>query len=85
MLFIMVMDILNSLIAKASKRDLLELILRRGTDERVSLYVDGMVMFLQPHREELILIKEILRIFGAASRLVTNIRKSSVTLIHCQE
>jgi hypothetical protein len=85
MLFIMVMDILNSLIAKASKRDLLELILRRGTDERVSLYVDGMVMFLQPHREELILIKEILRIFGVASRLVTNIRKSSVTLIHCQE
>jgi hypothetical protein len=85
MLFIMVMDILNSLIAKASKRDLLQLILRRGTDERVSLYVDGMVMFLQPHREELILIKEILRIFGAASRLVTNIRKSSVTLIHCQE
>jgi hypothetical protein len=85
MLFIMVMDILNSLIAKASKRDLLQLILRRGTDERVSLYVDGMVMFLQPHREELIWIKEILRIFGVASRLVTNIRKSSVTLIHCQE
>jgi hypothetical protein len=42
-------------------------------------------MFLQPYREELILIKEILRIFGAASGLVTNIRKSSVTPIRCQQ
>jgi hypothetical protein len=31
------------------------------------------------------LIKEILRIFGAASGLVINIRKSSVTPIRCQE
>jgi hypothetical protein len=85
MLFIMVMDVLNSLVSKASERGLLQPILRRGNGQRLSLYVDDVVMFLQPHRNELLLIKEILRIFGAASVLVTNIRKSSVTPIRCQE
>jgi hypothetical protein len=33
----------------------------------------------------LALVKEVLNIFGTASRLVTNIRKSSVTLIQCQD
>jgi hypothetical protein len=42
-------------------------------------------MFLQPHRDELAMVREILMIFGAASRLVTNIRKSPVTPIWCQE
>jgi hypothetical protein len=46
MLFIMVMDVLNSLIAKATERGLLQPILRRGTGQRLSLYVDDVVMFL---------------------------------------
>jgi hypothetical protein len=49
------------------------------------LYADDVAMFLQPHRNELLLITEILRNFGAASGLVTNIRKSSVTPIRYQE
>jgi hypothetical protein len=85
MLFIMVMDVLNYLIAKALERGMLHPILKRGSGQRVSLYADDVVMFLQPHREELILIKQILMIFGAASGLVTNITKSSVTPIRCQE
>jgi hypothetical protein len=85
MLFITVMDVLNYLIARPSERGLLQPILRRGSNHRVSLYADDVVMLLQPHREELILIKQILRIFGAALGLVTNITKSSVTPICCQE
>jgi hypothetical protein len=81
----MVMHILNSLISKASERGLLESILGMCNGWRVSLYADDVVMFLGPHRNELLLIKEILRIFGAASGLVTSIRKSSVTPIRCQE
>jgi hypothetical protein len=42
-------------------------------------------MFLQPHRDELSLVKEILKIFGAASGLVTIIRKSSVMPIRWQD
>jgi hypothetical protein len=85
MLFILVMDMLNSLISKASERGLLQPILRRGNGQRLSLYANDVVMFVQPHRNEMLLIKEILRIFGAASGLVTNIQKSSVTPIRCQE
>jgi hypothetical protein len=85
MLFILVMDMLNSLISKASERGLLQPILRRGNGQRLSLYANDVVMFVQPHRNELLLIKEILRIFGAASGLVTNIQKSSITPIRCQE
>jgi hypothetical protein len=85
MLFIVVMDVLNYLITKASERGMLQLILRRGSGQRVPLYADDVVMLLQPLKEELILIKQILRISGAASGLVTNITKSSVTPIRCQE
>jgi hypothetical protein len=35
--------------------------------------------------EELNLVKEILRVFGAASGLVTNVMKCSITLIRCEE
>ncbi|WVZ50362.1 hypothetical protein U9M48_001621 [Paspalum notatum var. saurae] len=66
MLFIIVMDVLNSLLNRASD-------------------ADDVVLFLQPCRDDLILTKEILRIFGEASGLVTNIRKCSMTLIHCEE
>jgi hypothetical protein len=65
-------------------RGLLQPILR-GNGQRLSLYVDDVVMFLQPHRNELLLITEILINFGAAPELVTNIRKSSVTPIRYQE
>jgi hypothetical protein len=85
MLFIIVMDVLNSLISKATERGLLHLILRRGNGQWISLYADDMVMFLHPQRDELALVKEILNIFGTASGLVTNIRKSSVTPIRCQD
>jgi hypothetical protein len=75
MLFSIVMDVLNSLISKASERGLLQPIFIRGNGQQVSLYIDDVVMFLQPHRDELSLVKEILKIFGVASGLVTNIRK----------
>jgi hypothetical protein len=85
MLFILVMDVLNSLISKASERELLQPILRRGTGQRVSIYADDVVMFLQPHKDEMTMVREILRIFWAASGPVTNIRKSSVTPIRCED
>jgi hypothetical protein len=79
-MFILVMDVLNSIISKASERGLLQPILRRDSGQRVSIYADDVVMFLQPHREELSMVKEILRIFREASGLVTNIRH--ITLQH---
>lgn len=85
MIFILIMDVLNSLIAKASEQGLLQPILRRGNGQRTSLYADDVVLFLQPRMEDLSLVKEILRIFGVASGLVTNITKCSVTPLQCGE
>jgi hypothetical protein len=60
-------------------------LLRRGHGQRISLYVDDVVIFLQSRTDELALTKELLRIFENATGLVTNISKSSVTPIQCGE
>jgi len=83
MLFILVMDVLNSLIAKVSEEGMLRPLLNRGNGQRLSLYADDVVLSIQPRAEELILVREILRVFGEASNLVTNIGKSSITPIRC--
>jgi hypothetical protein len=45
MLFIIVMDVLNSLISKASERGLLQPIFRRGNGKWVSLYTDDVCSY----------------------------------------
>jgi hypothetical protein len=85
MLFIMVMDVLNSMVCKAVEMGYLQLLLRRGHGQRISLYADDVVIFLQSRRDELALTKELLRTFRNATGLVTNISKSSVTPIQCGE
>jgi hypothetical protein len=85
MLFIMAMDVLNSMVCKAVEMGYLQPLLRRGHGQRISLYPDDVVIFLQSRRVELALIKELLRMFGNATGLVTNISKNSVTPIQCGE
>lgn len=67
MLFILVMDVLNSLVMKACEEGLLQPILTRRGGQRISLYADDVMLFLQPCLNDLALLKEILRVFGAAS------------------
>ena len=81
MLFILVLDVLKSLITKASEHKLLQPILTWGGGQIISLYDDDVVMFLQPCTNDMALVKEILKIFGKAPGLVTNICKCSVTPI----
>lgn len=64
---------------------LLRPILMRGGGQRISLYADDVVLFLQSCLSDFALLNELLRIFGIASGLVTNITKCSVTPIHCGE
>jgi hypothetical protein len=85
MLFILVMDVLNSLFQKANDLGLLEPLLRRGVGQRVSLYADDVVLFVQPNSNELGVVKELLRVFGKASGLITNINKCSMTPIQCED
>jgi hypothetical protein len=86
MLFILVMDVLNSLVLKASEQNLLQPLMggsRRQRGQMISLYADDVVLFLQPQPTELSLVKVILRVFGEAFGLVTNFSKCSLTPITC--
>lgn len=86
MLFIITMDALNSMILTAEKEALLQPIGgRRGLPHRLSLYADDAVLFLSPVCEDLLAIKEILKLFGEASGLRTNMYKSSFSPIRCNE
>jgi hypothetical protein len=80
MMFILVMDVLNSLVLKASEQGLLQPLMggaRGQRGRRISLYADDVVLFMQQHPAELSLVKDILRVFGEASGLVRNFSKCS--------
>jgi hypothetical protein len=44
MLFILVMDVLNSMVVKACEQGLLQPLLHRGSSQRISLYADDVVL-----------------------------------------
>ena len=78
MLFILVMDVFNSIVKKANDEGLLQPLAARNIHHRVSLYADDVVLFLRPVATDLHLVEDILRLFGSATGLKTNIQKSSV-------
>ena len=71
MLFILVMDVLNSLFLKAEAEGLLSPLLSTG--QRLSLYADDVALFTRPTEEDLQLTKDILRCFGETSGLQINL------------
>jgi hypothetical protein len=83
MLFILVMDVLCYLIKKAAVGGLLEPLTRNSDHSRISLYADDVVIFLHPVTSDVVTIMDILRIFGEASGLKTNMAKSSIFPIRC--
>lgn len=83
MLFILVMDVLNSLVGRADQEGHFHLLAIQQPQHRISLYADDAVLFLRPYTADLNLIKELLEVFGHASGLVTNLAKSSVHPIQC--
>ena len=85
MLFIVVMDVLNSLVTKAGEEGLLQPLSRRAAGQRISLYADDVALFIRPVEEELRITKGLLECFGAASGLHTNLNKSCVVPIHCED
>jgi hypothetical protein len=78
MLFILVMDMFNLIIVRASEAWLLQTLSSHSIQHWVSLYVDDVVLFLRPTTVDLDLTVRVLRLFGEASGLQTNIQKSSV-------
>jgi hypothetical protein len=85
MLFILVMDVLNSLFVKAGEEGLLQPLSSRISEQRLSLYADDVALFISPNEEELQVTREILNIFGSASGLHTNLHKSNIIPINCED
>ncbi|WVZ96858.1 hypothetical protein U9M48_042441 [Paspalum notatum var. saurae] len=83
MLFILVMDVLSSLFAKAENVGLHPLD-SHNTRPRVSLYAD-VALFIRPFEEDFKCTIDILECFGAASGLETNLQKSCVIPTSCEE
>ena len=70
MLFILVIDVVNSLSVKADSEGLLSPLIANG--QRLSLYVDYVSLFIRSNGEDLQLTKSLLQIFGEAVGLETN-------------
>ena len=85
MLFILVMDVLNWMITRASEAELFQPLSRRPLQHRISLYADDVALFLRPAAADISLSLRILDLFGDASGLKTNVQKSNVLPIHCSE
>ncbi|KAJ1280495.1 hypothetical protein BS78_04G236900 [Paspalum vaginatum] len=85
MLFLLVMEALNALVTKAAQENLLQPLAVQQAKHRISLYADDVIMFLRPNRDDLLLISQLLKAFGHASGLQTNLAKSSVSLINCRD
>jgi hypothetical protein len=83
MLFILVMDVLNALIAKADEEALLQPLATDRVKHRISLYADDVALFIRPSFEDLSTTKEILQLFREASRFRTNMQKSSIVPTRC--
>jgi hypothetical protein len=82
LLFIIAIDILHRLFPKAVEDGVLKKLKPLAVKYQCSFYADDVIMFIRPSVQEARAVKEILRIFGAASGLQTNLAKCSVTPIY---
>ena len=85
MLFILAIDPLQLMFRTASQAGILKPIRARPASCRVSLYADDAGIFANPVKEEIDAIARILACFGDASGLVTNVSKTEVFPIRCQD
>lgn len=85
MLFVIVMEVLNSLFREADRRHALQPLPGHAITHRVSLYADDLVLLVAPNAADLDCVLQILNLFAGASGLVTNVDKCVATPIRCSE
>ena len=81
MLFIIAMDVWHRLFLKAARDGVLWKMEPSAVKYQCSFYADDVILFIRPTAQEATAVKEILRIFGEASGLQTNLAKCSITPI----
>jgi hypothetical protein len=85
LLFVAAMEVLTALFDRAVEDRILNNLASISPIQRISIFADDVVCFFKPEREELEAIKCILNIFGGASGLKVNYRKTTATLIRGTE
>lgn len=85
LLFDLAIDPLERLLHLATEANLLSPLPGRYTKLRISLYADDAIIFLRPVREDVQNLGLILHNFGQVAGLCTNVEKSSVAPIRCQD
>jgi hypothetical protein len=79
------MDVLSLLVQRASEEGLLQPLSARQLHHRILIYADDTVIFLRPDPRDINLVLDLLRLFGTASGLKTNVQKKSVVPIRCDD
>lgn len=77
MLFVIIMDVLNSLIMRAIQDGILHRLTPTHMASSVLLYADDVVIFCHLDRQDLAALRALLLVFGGASGLHTNFGKCS--------
>ncbi|KAM0916483.1 hypothetical protein ACQ4PT_010152 [Festuca glaucescens] len=84
-LFVLAMEVVTILICKAADMGLLSPIGNCTNFQRLSVYADDVVIFVKPTVHDLVTVRELLNIFGQASRMHVSYDKTSATLIRGEE
>jgi hypothetical protein len=80
-LFVLAMEVVTRIVGRATAEGLLSPIGNCTATQRLSIFADDVVLFVAPTVQDLIAVKQILSIFGEASGLKVNYRKTSATMI----
>jgi hypothetical protein len=84
LLFIIVMEVLNALIAEADRRGVFSP-LPDKIKCHTSIYANDLVILLSPNVQDFVNICRILDLFASTSGLVTNVDKCIITPIRCSQ
>ena len=84
MLFILAIDPLQKMLDLATQNGILTPMPLATAKLCTSLYANDAAIFLNPNREELQAVKDMLQMFGEVTGLITNLEKSSIHPIHCE-
>ncbi|KAM0870271.1 hypothetical protein ACQ4PT_040114 [Festuca glaucescens] len=81
MLFVAAMETLSAMVTKAAEEGLFGNLASISPLQRISVYADDVGIFIKPECRELWAVRHMLSLFGEASGLRVNFRKTTATLI----
>jgi hypothetical protein len=85
MLFILAMEPLQRLLEIATTQRIISPLHPRTARIRASFYADDAALFVNPLKEDISAIQQLLHLFGSASGLCTNINKCVAYAVACDE